>query len=172
MGRAVLLATVIAATSLLAVGVGSAGAYGRDGAMDVYQIGISFNCNNPSFCGGDSLGGFWGWAEVDYNPSTGAHTGDAEFTGCGHDGRFSGAGHTSIDITNWWVAPGSAGPNTLYTDEIDTSTSHGQTDVETITDNDTGIPLVPGHYSTSDIFGFTPPPGVAVQLQVAYKPAR
>jgi hypothetical protein len=24
-------------------------AYGGDGAMDVYQLGISFNCNNPSF---------------------------------------------------------------------------------------------------------------------------
>jgi hypothetical protein len=171
MRRAVLFAVLIAATAVLVVGVGSAGAYGGDGKMDVYQIGISFNCNNVAFCGSEALGGFWGWAEVDYNPATGAHTGDAQFTGCGHNGQFSGASHTSIDISNWWVAPGSAGPKTLYTDEVDTSTFRGQTDVETITNNDTGIPLVPGHYSTSDIFGFTPPPGVAVQLQIAFKPA-
>ena len=147
MRRAVLFAVLIAATAVLVVGVGSAGAYGGDGKMDVYQIGISFNCNNVAFCGSEALGGFWGWAEVDYNPATGAHTGDAQFTGCGHNGQFS------------------------YTDEVDTSTFRGQTDVETITNNDTGIPLVPGHYSTSDIFGFTPPPGVAVQLQIAFKPA-
>jgi len=171
MRRVVLLAVLVAGTAFFAVGAGSAGAYGGDGTMDVYQIGISFNCDNPTFCGSDGLGGFWGWAEVDYNPATGAHTGDAQFTGCSHNGRLSGAGHTSIDITDWWVAPGSGGPNTLFTDEVDTSVSHGHTDVQTITDNDTGIPLVPGHSSTSDIFGFQPPPGVAVQLQVSYKPA-
>jgi hypothetical protein len=173
MRRAIPLAVLVAAVAMvLAVGVGSVGAYGGDGKMDVYQIGISFNCNNPDFCGSDNLGGFWGWAEVDYNPATGAHTGDAELTGCGHNGRFSGAGHTSVDISDWWVAAGSAGPKTLFTNEVDTSTFRGQTDVETFTNNDTGIPLEAGHYSTSDIFGFTPPPGVAVQLQVAYKPAR
>ena len=171
MRRVVLLAVLVAATTLFVVDVGSAGAYGGDGKMDVYQIGISFNCNNPSFCGSDALGGFWGWAELDYNPATGAHTGDAQFTGCSHSGQFSGASHTSIDITNWWVAAGSAGPDTVFTDEVDTSTFRGQRDVQTLTSNDTGIPLAPGHYSASDIFGFTPPPGVAVQLQIAYKPA-
>jgi hypothetical protein len=171
MGRAVLLAAPIAAAALLCVGVGAAVAYGGDGKMDVYQIGISFNCNNPDFCGSDGLGGFWGWAELDSNPATGAHTGDAQFTGCGHGGQFNGAGHTSIDITDWWVANGSAGPNTLFTDEVDTSVVHGQIQVQTITNNDTGIPLMPGHQSATDIFGFTPPPGVAVQLQIAYKPA-
>ena len=73
MRRAVLFAVLIAATAVLVVGVGSAGAYGGDGKMDVYQIGISFNCNNVAFCGSEALGGFWGWAEVDYNPATGAN---------------------------------------------------------------------------------------------------
>ena len=35
---------------------------------------------------------------------------------------------------------------------------------------DTGIPAVPGHYSTQEVLGFTAP-GVAYQIQVAYKPA-
>ena len=171
--RRVLFVLVLLGASLAIWGgwSSSAKAYGGDGKMDVYQVGISFNCNNPSFCGSENLGGFWGWGEFDYNPTTGAHTGDAELTGCGHNGQFSGASHTSIDVTNWWVAPGSAGPNTIFTDEVDTSTFRGQTDVETFTNNDTGITAMPGHYSSSDIFGFATPPGVSAQLQVAYKPA-
>src|SRR5258707_14901657 len=98
----------------------SAHAYGGAGHMDVYQIGLSFNCNNRALCG-NNLGGFWGWAELDHNPTTGTNTGDAEFTGCSH-GEFTGAAHISVDVTNWWTGNGSAGPNTLFTDEIDTTT--------------------------------------------------
>jgi hypothetical protein len=166
---------IAVASALLAFAglVGSsipAHAYGGDGTLDVYQIGISFNCNNKSFCASDGMGGFWGWAELDHNPSTGANTGDAEFAFCSH-GQFNGAGHQSVEVLNWWVAPGSAGPNTLFTDEEDTTTFRGQTDVETFYGQDAGIALVPGHQSTSEIFGFTPPPGVAAQIQIAYKPA-
>lgn len=160
--------TLIFGTLLVA---GPAQAYGGDGSMDVYQLTISFNCDNPSFCGSQNLGGFWGWGELDHNPSTGANTGDAELTGCGHNGQFSGASHTSVDITRWWVAPGSAGPMTFFTDEVDTSTFRGQTQVVTSTGNDIGVPAVPGHYSSQQIFGFTPPPGVSAQIQVALKPA-
>lgn len=146
-------------------------AYGGDGSMDVYQLAISFNCDNPSFCGSQNLGGFWGWGELDHDPVTGATTGDAQLTGCGHNGQFSGAGHTSVDVTKWWVAPGSAGPMTFFTNEVDTMTFRGQTQVVTLTNDDTGVPAVPGHYSSQQIFGFTPPPGVSAQIQVAYKPA-
>lgn len=158
-----------AVIGMVMVGAGSASAYGGDGKMDVYQIGISFNCDNPSFCG-QNLGGFWGWGELDHNVSTGANTGDAQLTNCAH-GAFNSAAHTSVDVTDWWVAPGSAGPYTFFTDEVDTITSRGQTQVVTLTDKDLGVPAVPGHYSTSQIFGFTPPPGVHAQIQVSFKPA-
>jgi hypothetical protein len=36
---------------------------------------------------------------------------------------------------------------------------------------DTGIPATPGHYNTSDVLGFSAP-GVAVQIQVAFRPAK
>jgi hypothetical protein len=40
------------------------------------------------------------------------------------------------------------------------------------TSMDTGIPAVPGHYSTDEILGFEAPPGVAIQIQVAFRPAK
>ena len=36
---------------------------------------------------------------------------------------------------------------------------------------DTGIPAIPGHYNTKAVLGFTAP-GVAVQIQVAFRPAK
>jgi hypothetical protein len=165
----------IGATAALTVGGlaamgGAAQAYGGDGKMDVYQIGVSFNCNNKSVCSGEGLGGFWGWAELDHDPATGDNTGDAEFAFCTH-GDFNGAGHQSVEILNWWVAPGSAGDNTLFTNEEDTTTFRGQTQVETLYNQDSGVNLVPGHQSTTDIFGQQMPPGVVAQIQIAYKPA-
>jgi hypothetical protein len=161
---------VLFAGGLLLVQSTAAQAYGGDGKMDVYQIGISFNCNNRSLCG-DELGGFWGWAELDHDPATGLNTGDAEFAGCSHGSGFNGAAHTSVEITNWWTGDGSAGPNTLFTDEVDTTTFRGTTTVETFLAEDTGVALVPGHQSTTDLFGFQAP-GVAAQVQIAFKPAR
>ncbi len=60
----------------------SASAYG---SAAQWQIGISGNCNNPSVCGADQLGGFWGWAEFDND-----NTAHAEITGCDHLLRGSG----------------------------------------------------------------------------------
>jgi hypothetical protein len=156
---------------MLVVGAGSASAYGGDGSMDVYQIGISFNCDNPSFCGSENLGGFWGWGELDHNPTTGANTGDAQLTGCSHGGGFNGASHTSEDITDWHIAPGSAGPQTFFVSGVDTDTFRGQRQVVPFSDNDIGVPALPGHYSSTQIFGFSTPPGVSAQIQVAFKPA-
>ncbi|WP_427889180.1 hypothetical protein ACQHIV_38060 [Kribbella sp. GL6] len=122
--------TAVAVAALTAGGLVSATsvaqAYGGDGSMDVYQIGLSFNCDNKSVCGADNLGGFWGWAELDHNPATNKNTGDAQFTGCSH---------------------------------------------ETFNGMDTGLNLVTGHQSGTDIFGIKPPPGVSMQIQISFKPA-
>ena len=49
---------------------------------DTWQVGLSFKCDNPSFCG-DNLGGFEGRFEFD-RAADGTITGDAELTGTGH----------------------------------------------------------------------------------------
>ncbi len=74
------IVVVVAAASLALLGSGlasapSAGAYGR---AALWQIGLSFNCNNRSLCG-SQLGGFWGWAEFDSDNSA-----DAQLTDCEH----------------------------------------------------------------------------------------
>src|SRR6266704_3517596 len=143
-----------------------AGAYGNTA---LWQIGISGNCDNPAVCGADQLGGFWGWVEFDSG-----NTGDATIAGCAHlQGRqlpgSSGAAGERIDITGWTIAPGSAGPDTFFvTSEVDTFYSRGGPVTVTIASEnfDTGIPAVPGHYSTADVLGFTAP-GVSFQIQVA-----
>lgn len=64
MRRLVLMLAALAAATALAAGfASSAGAYGGGAGHDMWQAGVSFNCNNPSFCG-DELGGFWGWGRI------------------------------------------------------------------------------------------------------------
>lgn len=183
------VALAIVATASLAAMTAiapAAGAYGGDGAMDVWQIGISANCNNPSVCGAE-LGGFWGWVEFDRNPATGATDADAQLTGCGHMVKaggpgLAGAGHFSAEATGWVIKAGSAGPQTFWlTGGTNTFTGHGPPVTVPMTNDDgslttpdnpfdTGITAVPGHYGTAEVLGFTAP-GVAFQLQVAFKPA-
>jgi hypothetical protein len=174
MRRTILMVAAFVAAAGLAAGLASsAGAYGGGAAHDMWQAGLSFNCNNPSFCGSD-LGGFWGWAEFD-RFSDGSITGDAEFAGCGHTtGGGGGAGHISIDITAAHIGPGGPddppGVNVFYVDHnVVTGTFRGQK--ETVTDDpeflgDSGIPADPGHYS------FHPTAGVAGEVQVAFRPAK
>jgi hypothetical protein len=68
----VLLAAIAAAAALAGGFASSAGAYGGGASHDTWQIGLSFNCNNPSYpdcqnpeTGLPELGGFWGWVEFD-----------------------------------------------------------------------------------------------------------
>jgi hypothetical protein len=68
--------------------------------------------------------------------------------------------------------PGSAGPQTFYASGETTDSFRGTTTTEDFTKEDTGIPAVPGHYSTDEILGFEAPPGVALQIQVAFRPAK
>jgi hypothetical protein len=159
--------------------------------LNVWQVGLSFNCNSSSFCGGEA-GGQWGWIQIDQNPSTGAMDADAELAFCGHTpggSGFAGAGHTKIDVTSGFIAKGHigdpSGPAALTfwaTSGTETDTFRGQTHSGPLTDDfgnpvsktnpiDSNIPVTPGHYRTKDFLGIDAPAGVAFQLQVAYKPA-
>ena len=170
--------TTVGALLVLAIGgmilsAGDAFAYGGGaGTFGVYQLGVSFNCNNPDACGGET-GGFWGWMEFD---ETTPHSGDGEFAGCGHTvggggPGSAGAGHTSYEVTDWYIAPGSAGPETFYASGMETDRFRGQTVTFSFTNEDTGLPAAPGHHNAAELFGAKPPPGVTIQVQVSYKPA-
>src|SRR2546426_11548769 len=87
----------------------TAHAYGNTA---LWQIGLSFNCNNPSFCG-TMLGGFWGWVEFDSGG-----LGDGTLTGCGHltgptSQGTAGAAPFNTPTTSWTRMSGSARPTTL-----------------------------------------------------------
>jgi hypothetical protein len=171
------LAAAAAAAALAATFASSASAYGGGASHDTWQVGLSFNCNNPSFCGSD-LGGFWGWVEFD-RAADGTITGDAQLTGCGHSvgggGPGAGAGHIDLDITSAHIGPSQPddpnypGGQDFYIDSNVATFTGRQSG--TMTDDpdflgDSGIPVEPGHYS------FHPAPGVAFSAQVAYRPAR
>jgi hypothetical protein len=168
------LVLVAAAAAALALSVSPAGAYGGGANHDMWQVGLSFNCNNPDFCG-DEVGGFWGWAEFDRSADGTQTWGDAELAFCSHTvggGGFAGAGHGSVEIESWTIEPGDAGPQTFFISGEETDRFRGMTDTFDFTHMDTGISAVPGHYSTSEILGMSAPPGVAIQIQVAFRPAK
>jgi hypothetical protein len=167
----VLLAAVAAALGLSA---SPASAYGGGANHDMWQVGMSFNCNNQTACAGE-LGGFWGWVEFDRSADGTLTWGDAELTGCSHTvggGGIAGAIHISVEIESWTIEPGSAGPQTFFVSGEETDSFRGVKETFDITHLDTGIPATPGHYNTSDILGMAPPPGVAIQIQVSFRPAR
>jgi hypothetical protein len=158
----------------------SAKAYGGDGHMGVYQVGVSFNCDNRTLCvdpetGLPSLGGFWGWLELDNASADGLSGvgGDGEFAGCGHGGGFNGAGHTSYDIDTWWIAPdpSNAGLPTFFVTGTETDSFRGQSQSFPISGR-TGIPAFTVHRPILQFFGQPTPPGMSLNVQVSYKPAR
>jgi hypothetical protein len=167
------IASLAVSVALLGGTAATATAYGGGADHDMWQVGISFNCNNPAFCG-PSLGGFWAWAEFDRSADGTVTWGDVEGAGCFHTlgGGGGAAIHVSVEIESWTIEPGSAGPQTFFASGEETDSFRGNKTTFDITHFDTGVPAVPGHYSASDIFGFDPPPGVAVQIQVAFRPAK
>jgi hypothetical protein len=165
---AAVAAVILGASGLMASP--AAQAYGGGASHDMGQVGLSFNCNNPDVCGSEDLGGFWGWVEFDRAGTT--TWGDAKLSGCGHTlGGGGGAVSISIEIESWTIASGSAGPQTFYASGEETDRFQGGAETFDIVNEDTGIPAVPGHYSTADVLGFTSP-GVAAQIQVAYRAAK
>jgi hypothetical protein len=171
-----MVAALAAAAALAAGFASSAGAYGGGASHDMWQVGVSFNCNNPdaALCQQEGTGGGWGWIEFDRSADGTQTWGDAQLTDCFHTvgGGGAGAGHASIEIESWTIAPGSAGPQTFFASGTETDTFRGMTVTSTFTSIDTEIPAVPGHYSTSDVLGFAAPPGVSIQIQVAFRPAK
>jgi hypothetical protein len=169
--RSVLMVAALAAAAVLTVGFASpAGAYGGGANHDMWQVGMSFNCNNPSVCaemGG--TGGQWGWAEFDRSADGSKTWGDAQITFCFHTvgGGGAGAGHSSIEIESWTISP----VGTFVASGTETDTFRGVKETTDFSDVDTGIPVRPGHYNTNDVLGFSAP-GVAVQIQVAFRPAK
>jgi hypothetical protein len=161
------VAAFVAAAVLTAGFASSAGAYGGGAGHDMWQIGFSGNCNNPSFCG-DDLGGFWGWVEFD-RYADGTITGDAKSAFCFHllRGGGGGAGFADIDITSAHIGPAQPedpnypGGQVFY---VDGNVVNGVTnDPEFL--GDTGFPVEPGHYSFHA-------PGVAFVIQVAFRAAK
>ena len=168
--RSILLVATLAASATLAVGFASAAsAYGGGAAHDTWQVGISGNCNNLSFCGADGLGGFWGWVEFDRFADT-SITGDAQLTHCGHflGGGGGGAGHSDVDITAAHIGPAQPddpnypGGQVFY---VDSNVVNGVTNDPDFL-GDSGIPVQAGHYSAH------PAPGVSDNIQVSFRPAK
>jgi hypothetical protein len=180
MRKAFLVLVVVAVAGALAGGsTTKAKAYGGDGKMGVYQIGVSFNCNNRTLCvdpttGKPELGGFWGWLELDNAAPDGQSGtgGDGEFAGCGHGGGFNGAGHTSYDIDTWWIAPDpdNGGLLSFFATGTETDSFRGQS-VSYPFSGSTGIPAFTVHRPILQFFGVPTPPGNSINVQVAYKPA-
>ena len=179
-------AVVLGAGTLAGAPASAAG----NGSMNVWQVGASFNCNNPAVCGQPGGGGFWGWAEFDQpvgSPAGTGTSGDFVFTGCGH-GAYNGADHIDLAIDGWYIAPDTepgptqglpvfwvTGGTMRYHDSSGNSYSGPAVDengdpVSATSPMDTGIPADPAHYTTQTFFGITAP-AAAIQIQVAYKPA-
>jgi len=176
-----IMVMAVSAMALFGVLAGGspASAYGGGATHETWQAGLSFNCNNPDYCGADGLGGFWGWFEFDRSADGSTTWGDAELAGCGHAGpgggpHSAGAGHISVEVTSWHLgAPGPDDPPNVQMFYIDGNevTYYSQGQKQTVDDDlnflgDSGVPATPGHYS------FHPAPGVAGVIQVAYRPAK
>ncbi len=116
MRRIRLVIASLAVSAALMVGTtATTGAYGGGADHDMWQVGISFNCNNADFCGAN-LGGFWAWAEFDRSADGTATWGDVEGSGCFHTvggGGGAGAVHVSVEIESWTIEPGSRGDREL-----------------------------------------------------------
>jgi len=168
--RSILTVAGLAAAAVLAVGLASpASAYGGGASHDTWQVGISGNCNNLSFCGADGLGGFWGWVEFD-RFADGTITGDAQLTGCGHfrGGGGGGAGHADVDITSAHIGASQPGDPNFPNGQVFYVDSNVVNGVPNDPDflGDSGIPVEAGHYSAH------PAPGVSDNIQVSFRPAK
>jgi hypothetical protein len=150
--RVLLTGVATAAVCLGLTGATPAAAAGQGGygPTHVYEIEASFNCDNPSVCGGGG-GGMWGWIAL--NGTIAGGTGDYEVTDCFHTtggGGSAGAVHMAGDAT--WQNLGAV------------------LAIEPEGGMPFFVPSAPGHYSTEDFLGQPAPPGFSIQLQVVLIP--
>jgi hypothetical protein len=175
--KRLLWASVLALAPALPLTLTAAAPTSAHASTAGFQATISLNCNNPSFCGSDGLGGLWGSAQFNSDG-----TGSAQLTGCSHlqgGGPADGAQSFANSVANLNGQPGwFVGPNgdIWVTNSTDTFTGRSGGPPVTMFDpfppypSDTGIPAAPGHYNTTQLFGFTTPPGVSFQIQVTQLP--
>jgi hypothetical protein len=176
-----LIAACLVATSLLTMTplVGVAGAdYGGGAALDQWQVGLSYNCNNPTpgYCvdnnGNPSLGGFWGWYVFTAPPGSVSGTGDAQLAGCGHTVGGGGpgsarAGHFGLDNIAWHRD--SNGDFWIDDYTVKVTGKDGATLAAAqfpLFLGDSGVSTTPGHY------GFHPAPGIVGEVTVSFRPGR
>ena len=90
------IGVVVGVGSLLAAGASPAAAYGNGAA---YQVGLSFNCQNPVACVASptnqfGIGGVWGWIVVD---NAGNVDGELQFQGHQNaNPALNGTGHIAL----------------------------------------------------------------------------
>lgn len=158
-GRRVRSVSTLAALGTLFVIGGTvpvAADYGNShGNVQLYQLTVSANCNNP-ICGNE-LGGFWAWAVFNQDG-----TFDAEFTSCGHLANDHGPGlqraqHFHVE-GHYIVADFGLGPWIVVVDEVRTASGRSLGTGTVITIPSEFMPVGPAakaKLSTMDIFGFT-----------------
>jgi len=172
--KRLLSATVLLAASalLLALTVAAPGsAYASTGG---FHVAVSFACNSPSSC--DEPGSLAIAGPFNADGTASAHTvGTSHLQG----GPADGAQQVAITVADlggrpgWFVGPDG---NFWITNETDTTIGRTGGPPVSVFDpfppypSDTGIPATPGHYNSTEIFGFTPPPGVHFMIQVTKVP--
>ncbi len=175
--KRLLSATVLALASALPLALAAAAPTSAYASGTAFHGSITLHCDNPSFCGSQNLGGFSG--TVQFNSDG---TASGQLTGVSHlqgSGPAAGAQHEQDAVADLNGQPGwFVGPNgdIMVTNATDTFTGRSGGPPVTVFDpfppypGDTGIPAAPGHYNTTQLFGFTPPPGVSFQIQVTQLP--
>jgi hypothetical protein len=169
LGKRALLSLLVAAglagSATVATALGAA-AYGPTA---VYQIGASFNCDNPGsagvvFCtnpqtGAVELGGDWGWVELDGAArSSTSGTGDIVITFCGHSVPGPGAGASNFQADVTWFTFSSATPPS--DSPPDSNNMYLQVSV-------VGTPVVFHAPATAGHYAFNAAPGVNGMIQIA-----
>jgi hypothetical protein len=175
-GKRLLRATVLLLSPALPLALLAGASANASASGTEFHVVETLSCNNPTFCGNLNLIDFHGQAQFN---ADGSGSGQLTVgTIVQSSGPAAGAQHFAIDIADLNGQPGwyiGQNGDFFITNETDTFTGHGGPPV-TVFDafppypHDLGIPAAPGHYDTTGLFGFTPPPGVTFQIQVTRLP--